>query len=103
MCSGFDHIQCDCTCACAVACFHTCVDQMQTHTQTTYTAQTHHTSTPTVVGSLMIHDTMYVDIYIYIYIYIYISVFIYVYVHVHVYMCVVCCFFRPVRTRQMVN
>ena len=51
VCSGFDHIQCDCTCACAVACSHTCVDQVQTHsrqahTQTIYTAQTHYTSIP---------------------------------------------------------
>ena len=45
VCSGFIHTQCDCTCACAVTCYHTCVDQVQTHsrqthTQTTYTAQT---------------------------------------------------------------
>ena len=44
------------------ACFHTCVDQMQTHsgqTQITYTAQTHRISMPTVIVSLMIHDNMY--------------------------------------------
>ena len=31
VCSGFNHTQCDCTCTCVVACFHTCVDQIQTH------------------------------------------------------------------------
>ena len=75
VCSGFDHMQCDCTCA--------CVDQ--TDTQTTYTAQTHHTSIPTVVVSVTIHDDMHI----------------YLYVHMHVcmcvcicvYMCVVSCFF----------
>ena len=59
-----------------VACFHTRVGQMQTtdtqwkekierqtyitnkHTQTTHTAQTHHTSIPTVVVFLMIHDNL---------------------------------------------
>ena len=33
-----------------------CRDTADTHTQTTYTAQTNHTSIPTVVVSLMIHD-----------------------------------------------
>ena len=52
---------------------YTCVDvSQQVQTQTTYTAQTHHTSIPTVVVSLMIHDNMFV--------------YIYVYVHVHGYM-----------------
>ena len=38
VCSGFNHIQCDCTCACVVACLHP------------------HTSISNVVVSLMIHD-----------------------------------------------
>ena len=84
VCSEFIHIQCDFTCTCVVACFHTFVDvsqQMQTHsrqthTQTTYRAQTHHTFIPTVVVSLMIHDNMYV--------YLYVHVYVYVYVYVHV-------------------
>ena len=41
--------------------------QTGTHTQTTYTAQTHHTSIPTVVVSLMIHDNIYKFVYLYMY------------------------------------
>ena len=40
--SGFDDVQRDCTCACAVACFHTCVDQMQTHSRQTHKQHTQH-------------------------------------------------------------
>ena len=45
VCSGFDHMQCNCTCVCAVACFHTCVDQMQTHRSQTLTNNMHSTGT----------------------------------------------------------
>ena len=50
VCSEFNLIQCDCTCACAVTDADT--QQTDTHTQTTYTAQTHRISMPTVVASL---------------------------------------------------
>ena len=101
VCSGFDHIQCDCTCACAVACLHTCVDQMQTHsrqthTQTTYTAQTRHTSIPTVVVSLMIDDNMYENLYMYMIICVYMCMYMcimYMCMSVCMCMCVfMCCF-----------
>ena len=84
--SLFTHTECGFTFTCAVSCFHTCVDEMQTHSgkqreklterqhphythrrtsqtdshQTTHTTQTHHTSIPTVVVFLMVHDNMYV-------------------------------------------
>ena len=47
VCSGFNHIQYDCTCACVVACFHTCVDNVQTHSRQTHTNNIHSTDTIT--------------------------------------------------------
>ena len=74
--------QCDFTCTCVVAvfthvlmCRNRCRHTGERQTQTTYTAQTHHTSKPTVSVSLMIHDNMYVYI------------FVYVQVHVHAHRC----------------
>ena len=82
---------------CVVACIHTYVDvsqQMQTHsihTQTTYTA--HHTSIPTVVVSLMIHDYMYVyeNLDVHVQVYGYLDIWMcmccaHVYVHVYVFL-----------------
>ena len=75
-------------------------DTQQRDTQTTYTAQTHHTSIPTVVVSLMIHDNMYVYAHVLVYAYGY------GYIDMCICMCVVlCCLVLCclVRTRQMVR
>ena len=63
VCSGFDHVQC------VTLYIYMCCglfshmwlircNSKQTHTQTTYTAQTHHTSIPIVVVALLIHGHM---------------------------------------------
>ena len=41
----FNRMQCDCACACVVACFHTCVDQVQTQSRQTHTNNIHSTDT----------------------------------------------------------
>ena len=73
--------------------FSYCVDQMQTH----------HTSIPTVIVSLMIHDNMYVYMFLCMYMCVY--VFLWVYKSICVYVCVyvLCVFFVFFRTRKMVN
>ena len=59
MCSGFNHIQCDCTCACSVVCFRTCVDQVQRHSRQTHTNNIHSTDTSHFhVVSLMTHANL---------------------------------------------
>ena len=96
-------MQCDCTFTCALACFHTrvCRHSADRRTQTTHTVQTHRTSIPTVVASMMIHDNMlgvkYMLMYIYMYMYMYMCVDMdtrsWIYGHVYVCMCMCLCMY----------
>ena len=77
-----------------------CRHSADKYTQTTYTAQTHHTSIPTVVVSLMVHVHMYVNMCMYMYMCLYVYLCVYnEYVSmcvckcVKMRLCVVCCLF----------
>ena len=84
----FIHTQCDFTCTCVVACFHTRVDQKQTHSGKTRVME-RETRAPRQCLCLFFFKKkflcMFVFVFVYVYVYVYVLVYVLVYVYVYVY------------------